>query len=73
MLCSDFKNSLRYHVTLLGFGNAVVNDSSCGQVCTTTFRDFANTSVPEVYTLSLYAVNPVGSSEAFNYQNTISK
>ncbi len=73
-LCLEFKNSLRYNVTLLGKGNAVlVKDSSCGQVCTTTFRGFANTSVPDGYTLSLHAVNPVGSSEAINYPTTISK
>ncbi len=60
-------------MTLLGFGDAVVNDSSCGQVCTTTFRDFGNTSASDGYTLSLYAVNSIGNSEAFNYPTTISK
>ncbi len=60
-------------MTLLGFDDAVVNDSNCGQVCTTTFRGFDNTSAAfDEYTLSLYAVNSIGTSAAINYP-TISK
>ncbi len=70
MRCPTFQY-LRYHVTLLGFDDAVVNDSSCGRVCTTTFRNFTNTSASDGYTLSLYAGNSIGTSDVINYPTTI--
>ncbi len=58
-------------MTLLGFGDVFVNASSCGKECITTFRKFSNASTSDEYALSLYTINPLGSSEIIEFPTAI--
>ncbi len=68
--CPEFQSFLVYQVTLLGCSVVVVNHTSCGEVCITTFQNFSDAS--EEYRVSLFAVNAIGTSEVVEYPTNIS-